>query len=51
MNTLMKKYRENQAHKDEVFDERKDEMLEAQKENKINTDGIDNEIQDDEKPF
>tara|TARA_Y100001970_G_scaffold282357_1_gene395033 strand:- start:693 stop:1757 length:1065 start_codon:yes stop_codon:yes gene_type:complete len=32
LNTLMKKYRENQAHKDEVFDERKDEMLEAQKE-------------------
>jgi len=32
LNTLMKKYRENQEHKDEVFDERKDEMLEAQKE-------------------
>lgn len=32
LNTLMKKYRENQAHKDEVFDERKDEMIEAQKE-------------------
>ena len=28
----MKKYRENQQFKDEVFDERKNEMLEAQKE-------------------
>lgn len=33
LNTLMKKYRENQSHKDEVFDERKDKMLQAQKEN------------------
>jgi hypothetical protein len=32
LNTLMKKYRENQAHKDEVFNDRKREMLEAQKE-------------------
>ena len=32
LNTLMQKYKENQAHKDEVFDERKEEMLEAQKE-------------------
>ena len=32
LNTLMKKYRENQAHKDEVFDERKQEMIEAQNE-------------------
>lgn len=32
LNTLMKKYRENQSHKDEVFDERKDKMIEAQKE-------------------
>ena len=32
LNTLMKKYRENQQFKDEVFDERKNEMLEAQKE-------------------
>jgi hypothetical protein len=32
LNTLMKKYRENQAHKDEVFEDRKDELLEAQKE-------------------
>lgn len=32
LNTLMQKYKENQAHKDEVFDERKDKMLEAQKE-------------------
>ena len=31
LNTLMKKYRENQEHKDEVFDDRKNEMLEAQK--------------------
>ena len=27
----MKKYRENQEHKDEVFDDRKNEMLESQK--------------------
>lgn len=32
LNTLMKKYRENQTHKDEVFNDRKREMLEAQKE-------------------
>ena len=32
LNTLMKKYRENQAHKDEVFNDRKRDMLEAQKE-------------------
>jgi len=32
LNTLMKKYRENQAQKDEVFDERKQEMIEAQNE-------------------
>lgn len=32
LNTLMKKYRENQTHKDEVFNDRKLEMLEAQKE-------------------
>lgn len=32
LNTLMKKYRENQQFKDEVFDDRKNEMLEAQKE-------------------
>lgn len=32
LNTLMKKYRENQEHKDEVFNDRKREMLEAQKE-------------------
>jgi len=31
LNTLMKKYRENQEYKDEVFDDRKNEMLEAQK--------------------
>ena len=31
LNTLMKKYRENQEHKDEIFDDRKNEMLEAQK--------------------
>ena len=32
LNTLMQKYKENQAQKDEVFDERKEEMLTAQKE-------------------
>ena len=32
LNTLMKKYRENQAYKDELFNDRKREMLEAQKE-------------------
>lgn len=32
LNTLMKKYRENQQYKDEVFDDRKNEMLESQKE-------------------
>ena len=37
LNTLMKKYRENQTQKDEVFDERKDEMLEAQKNKNILT--------------
>jgi len=31
LNTMMQKYRENQAHKDEVFDDRKEEMLKAQK--------------------
>lgn len=31
LNTLMKKYRENQEQKDEVFQDRKNEMLEAQK--------------------
>jgi hypothetical protein len=31
LNTLMKKYRENQQQKDEVFQNRKNEMLEAQK--------------------
>ena len=35
LNTLMKKYRENQQHKDEVFDDRKEEMLNAQKERNI----------------
>ena len=32
LNTLMKKYRENQQYKDEVFDDRKNDMLDAQKE-------------------
>ena len=32
LNTLMKKYRENQSHKDEVFEDRKVEMVDAQKE-------------------
>lgn len=32
LNTLMKKYRENQQHKDEVFEDRKDEMINSQKE-------------------
>tara|TARA_B100000900_G_scaffold416264_1_gene450717 strand:+ start:1823 stop:2860 length:1038 start_codon:yes stop_codon:yes gene_type:complete len=31
LNTLMKKYRENQQQKDEIFENRKNEMLEAQK--------------------
>jgi hypothetical protein len=31
LNTMMQKYRENQVHKDEVFDDRKEEMLKAQK--------------------
>ena len=31
LNTLMKKYRENQQQKDEIFEKRKNEMLEAQK--------------------
>ncbi len=31
LNTLMKKYRENQSYKDMVFDERKNELIESQK--------------------
>ena len=31
LNTLMSKYRENQQHKDEVFEDRKNEMLESQR--------------------
>jgi hypothetical protein len=31
LNTLMKKYRENQSYKDIVFDERKNELIESQK--------------------
>ena len=31
LNTLMKKYRENQSYKDMVFDERKNELMESQK--------------------
>ena len=31
LNTLMKKYRENQSYKDMVFDERKNELMEKQK--------------------
>ena len=31
LNTLMKKYRENQQQKDEIFENRKNEMIEAQK--------------------
>lgn len=54
LNTLMKKYRENQAHKDEVFDERKDKMLEAQKEknervkeiNELEAPPTDNDVKD-----
>lgn len=30
LNTLMKKYRENQQHKDEVFEDRKNDMLKSQ---------------------
>jgi hypothetical protein len=43
LNTLMKKYRENQQHKDEVFEERKNEMLELQKEkNKLSNTLLEN---------
>jgi len=41
LNTLMKKYRENQSYKDMVFDERKNELMEKQK-NKVELDALKN---------
>jgi len=41
LNTLMKKYRENQSYKDMVFDERKNELMEKQK-NKAELDALKN---------